>query len=101
MTQAGLSVVSEAEHQARYTFAQTPSASSPTKRDSIWQSLERRLGSIETDYLNGEIVLLGRLHGVPTPVNEVLQRLANDLARRRAEPGTFSETRLLELLDHR
>ena len=26
-------------------------------------------GSIEADYLNGEIVLLGRLHGVPTPVN--------------------------------
>ena len=25
--------------------------------------------SIEADYLNGEIVLLGRLHGVPTPVN--------------------------------
>ena len=36
---------------------------------SSWQSLERGLGSVETDYLNGEIVLLGRLHGVPTPVN--------------------------------
>ena len=30
-------------------------------------------GSIEADLLNGEIVLLGRLHGVPTPVNELLQ----------------------------
>ena len=27
---------------------------------SSWQSLERRLGTIETDYLNGEIVRLGR-----------------------------------------
>ena len=33
-------------------------------------------GSIETDYLNGEIVLLGRLHGVPTPVNALLQQLS-------------------------
>src|SRR5690606_20894804 len=36
------------------------------------QSLKRGAGSIETDYLNGEIVLLGRIHGVPVPVNEAL-----------------------------
>ena len=44
---------------------------------SSWQSLARGTGSIEADYLNGEIVLLGRLHGVATPVNAALQRLAN------------------------
>ena len=33
----------------------------------------RRGSPVEVDYLNGEIVLLGRLHGVPTPVNELLQ----------------------------
>ncbi|MEX2373965.1 MAG: ketopantoate reductase C-terminal domain-containing protein, partial [Dehalococcoidia bacterium] len=27
----------------------------------------------ETDYLNGEIILLGTLHGVPTPYNRVIQ----------------------------
>jgi 2-dehydropantoate 2-reductase len=43
---------------------------------SSWQSLARSAGAIETDYLNGEIVLLGRLHGVPTPVNEILQTVA-------------------------
>jgi 2-dehydropantoate 2-reductase len=40
---------------------------------STWQSFARGAGS-EVDYLNGEIVLLGRRHGVPTPVNEALQR---------------------------
>ncbi|WUJ19490.1 hypothetical protein OHS70_07955 [Streptomyces sp. NBC_00390] len=39
---------------------------------STWQSLVRGTGSIETDHLNGEMVLLGRQQGVPTPVNEVL-----------------------------
>ncbi len=39
---------------------------------SSWQSLVRQTGAIETDYLNGEIVLLGRLHDVPTPVNAAL-----------------------------
>ncbi len=37
---------------------------------STWQSLARGTGALETDYLNGEIVLQGRLHGVPTPINE-------------------------------
>lgn len=39
---------------------------------STWQSLARGATSTEVDWLNGEIVLLGRLHGVPTPVNELL-----------------------------
>ena len=56
---------------------------------SSWQSLERGTGTIETDFLNGEIVLLGRLHGVPTPVNAAVQTLANRIARERLEPGSF------------
>jgi 2-dehydropantoate 2-reductase len=55
---------------------------------SSWQSLARRAGSIEADYLNGEIVLLGRLHGVPAPVNELLRRHANRIASAGLEPGT-------------
>ena len=54
------------------------------KGSSSWQSLARGTGSIEADYLNGEITLLGRLHGVPTPVNAMLQDVANDMARERA-----------------
>ncbi|MDH4144700.1 MAG: ketopantoate reductase family protein [Acidimicrobiia bacterium] len=42
---------------------------------STWQSLVKG-GRLEVDYFNGEIVLLGRLHGVPTPVNELLSRIA-------------------------
>ena len=51
---------------------------------SSWQSLARGPGSIEADYLNGEIVLLGRLHGVPTPANELFQRLAGQVGGRGA-----------------
>jgi 2-dehydropantoate 2-reductase len=57
---------------------------------SSWQSLARGSGTIEADYLNGEIVLLGRLHGFPTPVNERMQRLANRWAVERRPPGTLS-----------
>ena len=46
---------------------------------SSWQSLRRGTGDIETDYLNGEIVFLGRMHGVATPANAMIQRLAREL----------------------
>jgi 2-dehydropantoate 2-reductase len=62
---------------------------------SSWQDLTRGAGAIEADYLNGEIVLLGRLHGVPTPVNETLRQLANELARARRPPGTVPVEELM------
>ncbi|MFC4030948.1 ketopantoate reductase family protein [Streptomyces polygonati] len=65
---------------------------------SSWQSLVRGTGSIETDYLNGEIVLLGRRVGVPTPVNEALQRLANVFARERRRPGELTDDERAALL---
>jgi 2-dehydropantoate 2-reductase len=65
---------------------------------SSWQSLTRGTGSIEADYLNGEIVLLGRERGVPTPVNEVLQRLANQAARERRTPGSLTAGEVLALV---
>jgi 2-dehydropantoate 2-reductase len=62
---------------------------------STWQSLARGTGALETDYLNGEIVLQGRLHGVPTPVNAQLCRLAAEAARERRAPGTLSADEVL------
>jgi 2-dehydropantoate 2-reductase len=62
---------------------------------STWQSLIRGAGSVETDYLNGEIVLLGRLHGVPTPANATVARLANSLALSGSGVGRLSEAELL------
>jgi 2-dehydropantoate 2-reductase len=66
---------------------------------SSWQSLQRGTGTIETDYLSGEMVLQGRLAGVPTPVNALLQRLANQLARERRAPGYWSEDDVMAMLD--
>ena len=66
---------------------------------SSWQSLRRGTGDIETDFLNGEIVLLGRIHGVPTPANELLQRLARDLAVTHYAPGAILSSAILERLE--
>jgi 2-dehydropantoate 2-reductase len=64
---------------------------------STWQSLARAAGSIETDYLNGEIALLGAMHGVPTPANRMLQRLSAEAARERREPGSYGVEELIEM----
>lgn len=62
------------------------------------QSLARGAGHIETDFLNGEVVLLGRLHGVPTPVNALLQRVAGEAARERRPPGATAPEDVLARL---
>jgi len=61
---------------------------------STWQSLTRG-GSLETDYLNGEIALLGGLHGVPTPMNRILQLAATEATRDNRAPGSFTTDELL------
>ena len=55
---------------------------------SSTQSLKRGAGSIETDYLNGEIVLLGRLHGMATPVNAALCAVAHEMVAAGSAPAT-------------
>jgi 2-dehydropantoate 2-reductase len=62
--------------------------SSGWRGGSLWQSIARGTGSTEVDYINGEIVMLGREYGVPTPANEVAQLYADRLARTKQPPGS-------------
>lgn len=57
---------------------------------SSLQSMMRQTGDIEADYLNGEIVQLGRLHGIQTPANAVVQRVANKAVREKLSIGWIS-----------
>ncbi len=65
---------------------------------STWQSLERGLRTVETDYLNGEIVLLSRLHGVPAPLNELMRRLTVQGARDGVAAGSVPPDEILKQL---
>ena len=88
-TAAGIEVQPREEAQLRHVTLKEV-AGHEWAGSSSRQSLARGTGTIEVDYLNGEIVLLGRLHGVPTPVNELLQREANAAARAGVRPGSVS-----------
>jgi 2-dehydropantoate 2-reductase len=97
---AGIAYASEAElrDRARGVVQLGSIGGRPRPGDSSWQSLARGTGSIESDFLNGEIVLLGRMHGVPTPLNARLQDLAARFARERRPPASLSVDELRALL---
>jgi 2-dehydropantoate 2-reductase len=98
---AGIALVGDAEWAAHRgdRVRILPVGDRARSGGSSWQSLARGAGSIETDYLNGEIVLLGRRYGIATPVNRTLQLWANAVARRGGAPGSVAPDDLLAAAD--
>jgi 2-dehydropantoate 2-reductase len=99
---AGITVISAEEDLARRGDAlkiQPVGDDRHRAGGSSWQSLQRGTGTIETDYLTGEIVLLGRLHGVATPANRALQELATQMALTGEPPASRTEDDVLRSLD--
>ncbi len=98
---AGVDSVSSDEDRARRgdLLALRPVDGRRREGGSTTQSLLRGLPTVESDYLNGEIVLLGRLHGVPAPANAVVQRLAAVAAAEGRGPGSHSPDEVLALVD--
>jgi 2-dehydropantoate 2-reductase len=101
LTAAGIPYFSqEVDRAMRGDTLQVGSAvGQPRQGGSSWQSLTRGTGSIEADHLNGEIVLQGRLHGVPTPYNEHARRLANRAAAQGWQPGAVTVAQWLSLME--
>ena len=60
---------------------------------STWQSLARA-ATPETDYLNGEIVLLARLHGLPAPANAAIQARIHQAVAEGTPAGSLDDTDL-------
>jgi 2-dehydropantoate 2-reductase len=61
---------------------------------STWQSLMKGATTLETDYFNGEVLMLGRIHDVPTPANEFLQHVTARLVRGEPRPGSVTPEQL-------
>ena len=101
LTAAGIAYASEQEQKEsrgdKIRFE--PFDGSERGGGSSWQSLDRGTGTIEADYLNGEMGLLGRLHGVPTPVNDTLQSVADRFARERRPAGSMRVADLVAEVD--
>ncbi|MEV6705631.1 ketopantoate reductase family protein [Micromonospora wenchangensis] len=98
---AGIAHPSDEEERAERgdRVGTRPVDGQPRSGSSTWQSLTRAAGSTEVDHLNGEIVLLGRRYGVPTPANAAVQTAVRRLALERLPAGTFPLAELTDLLD--
>jgi 2-dehydropantoate 2-reductase len=99
---AGIDCATQEEDRARRgdLIRIMPIAGRERSGGSSWQSLARGRRSIEADFLNGEIALLGALHGIATPINRALQRVANRLAAAGARPGSMTLAQLNAEVEH-
>jgi 2-dehydropantoate 2-reductase len=95
---AGIAVVTPEQDAERRGDLITPGAIGSRGGGSTWQSVRRGTGNVESDYLNGEISMLGRLHRVPTPANDLLRVTVARVVAARAEPGTLDAADLLARL---
>ncbi len=95
---AGLSFVTAEEDRERRGSILQRRTDLERRGGSTWQSLSRGTGDSEIDYLAGEIVLLGRLHDVPTPVNEAVVAATRALAYAGAAPRSLDAAEVLRTL---
>jgi 2-dehydropantoate 2-reductase len=66
---------------------------------STWMDLKLKRGDTEAGFFNGEIILLGEKHGVPTPYNSTLLNVVETMAIEGAEPGLYSLEELIEQVE--
>ncbi|HSE96823.1 MAG TPA: 2-dehydropantoate 2-reductase [Blastocatellia bacterium] len=63
---------------------------------SMWQDLYHDRKSSEADFLNGEIVRLGRELSIPTPYNSTLLEIINRMFEKGLKPGIYTPSELRE-----
>jgi len=100
LTQAGIRWISE-EAQAQEwpeTIAPLRGLINTEKQSSTWQSLARSQGTVETEFINGEVVRLAKKLGRQAPINETLLRISQEMAANRESPGKYTPAQLCKLL---
>jgi 2-dehydropantoate 2-reductase len=100
LKQAGIFWISQEEVTREWPeIARPPRGALKTLQfSSTWQSLTRQQGSVETEFLNGEIVRLARKLGRSAPVNEKLLQITQAMAVNQEKPGKYSLNQLVSLL---
>jgi 2-dehydropantoate 2-reductase len=97
---AGITVEEDVDQAWREQLTLGTIGSQPRPGSSMLQSLRRHKRVTEVDYLNGEIVRMGRELGILTPVNELLQHTVTRMAQDGSSSGLFTEEHLLGLIHH-
>lgn len=96
---AGIQAVTQEEYTERVQrhYRAMPVGGQARNGSSTLQSVLRGLTTIEVDYLNGEIELLGKIHGIPTPYNSTVRRVATAMVARGEKPGSMPFEELVRM----
>lgn len=92
----------ETEAAARaqgFTVEPVPGLEDARLGSSTWQSLSRGTGSIETDYLNGEVVRIAHRNGLAAPVNALLARCGRTAVHEGRGPGWLTADHLRTMVE--
>ena len=100
LTQAGIRWVSNQQLAEEWpdSAARPRSVLQVNAQSSTWQSLARQQGTVETDFLNGEIVRLAERLGRQAPINEALLRIMQEMVANLETPGKYTPTELCRLV---
>lgn len=100
LQQAGIFWTSQEEVAREWPEVNQPPRNSlkTVQYSSTWQSLTRQQGSVETEFLNGEIVRLAGKLGRQAPVNERLLQITQAMAANHEKPGKYTLKQLLSLV---
>lgn len=100
---AGIVATSPEAYVERVTshYKAAPVGGEPRSASSTLQSVMRGHQTTEVDFLNGEIELLGALHGVPTPYNSTVRAVATRMAQHGEAPGSVTIEELQSMADVR
>lgn len=93
-------------HESTERLRRPPKDQSPTTHDghairtysSMWQDLALGRQSGEADFLNGEIVTIGKKLGTSTPYNSTLLEVVTRMFKEGKKPGIYSPTELQALM---
>jgi 2-dehydropantoate 2-reductase len=65
---------------------------------SMWQDLELGRKTNEAEFLNGEIIELGKRLGIPTPYNQALLEIVNRMSAEGIKPGLYTPAQLRAII---
>ncbi len=100
LTQAGIRWVSAEELAKEWPEITAPlhGRFKPEAGSSTWQSLARERGTVETEFINGEVVRLARKLGLQAPINEMLSSISQKMAGNHEPPGKYTPAQLRALV---
>ena len=101
LVEAGITYVVDAqvaEEWPEFTIKPPKFAGGGEPQNSTWQSLARKVGSVENEFFNGEIARLARRLGKKAPLNEGINRVIQDMAAKRETPGKYTIADLKRIL---